>query len=110
MPFWTSGLPLQYLVIKNALSDETVAELNDTFERQLRDEKPEGALSWYLNRERDHIQADGTLSPRTLWHNDLILPDKVEPVLTELCSSFEWVSAVLSWVVLVLLRCFRLST
>lgn len=84
---------VQYLVIKNALSDETVAELNDTFERQLRDEKPEGALSWYLNRERDHIQPDGTLSPRTLWHTDLILPAKVEPVLRELCSSFEWVTA-----------------
>jgi hypothetical protein len=84
-------LMLQYLVIKNALSDETVAELNDRFDRQLRDEKPEGALSWYLDRERDHVQPDGTLSPRTLWHKDLILPEKVEPILTELCSSFEWV-------------------
>lgn len=94
LPCWTNGLMLQYLVIKNALSSETVAELNETFERQLRDEKPAGALSWYLNRERDHVQPDGTLSPRTLWHNDLILPRKVEPVLTELCSSFEWVSAM----------------
>jgi hypothetical protein len=84
----------QYLVIKNALSHTTVAELNDTFDRQLRDEKPEGALSWYLNRERDHVQPDGTLSPRTLWHNDLILPGKVAPVLRELCSSFEWVCAL----------------
>lgn len=83
-------------MIKNALSDQTVAQLNATFEKQLRDEKPAGALSWYLNRERDHVQPDGTLSPRTLWHSDLILPDKVEPVLRELCSSFEWVRATVS--------------
>ena len=40
------------------------------------------ALTWYLNRERGvELQADGLLAPRKLWHNDLILPPKVEPVL-----------------------------
>ena len=49
------------------------------------------ALTWYLNRERGvERQADGLLAPRKLWHNDLILPPKVEPVLRELCGSFEW--------------------
>lgn len=65
-------------------------DLNARFDSQLLREKPNTALSWYLNREEDHLQADGSLSPRILWHNDLILPPKVEPVLRELCSSFSW--------------------
>jgi hypothetical protein len=67
-----------------------VDDLNARFDSQLLREKPNTALSWYLNREEDHLQADGSLSPRILWHNDLILPPKVEPVLRELCSSFSW--------------------
>jgi hypothetical protein len=50
-------------------------------ERQLREDKPPGALSWYLNREQGHLLPDGSLSPRRLWSNDLILPPKVGPPL-----------------------------
>ena len=59
-------------------------------EQQLRDEKPAGALSWYLNRERDHLKPDGSLTPRRLWSNDLICPPKMEPIMRELCSSFDY--------------------
>ena len=84
---WENG----YLIIKGAISAETVAFLNERFEAQLAEEKPSSALTWYLNRERGvELQADGLLAPRKLWHNDLILPPKVEPVLRELCGSFEW--------------------
>ena len=79
-----------YLVIKDCLSPATVAQLNRTFEEQLRDEKPDSAITWHLDRERDTLQPDGSLSARRLYHNDLILPPKLKPVLTELCSSFEF--------------------
>ena len=80
-----------YLVIKNALGPATVAALNATFERELEaDGKPESAIIWHLNRERETLRPDGSLAPRRLFHQDLILPPNVEPVLRELCSSFEY--------------------
>ena len=47
-------------------------------------------LSWYLDRERDHGLPDGTLSLRRLWSSELICPPKMEPIMRELCSSFEY--------------------
>ena len=101
-----------YLIVKDVLDSGTVSELNAIFvrpcptiphshpdfssggvlgqERQLREEKPPGALSWYLNREREHLLPDGTLSPRRLWSNALICPPKMEPILREVCASFEF--------------------
>ena len=77
-----------YLVIKNALRPATVAALNDTVERELEaDAKPESAIIWHLNRERETLRPDGSLAPRRLFHPDLILPPAVEPVLRELCSA-----------------------
>lgn len=83
-----------YLVIKNAIQPSTVAAINQAFERQLREEKraagAPNALIWHLDRDHAYRRPDGSVAPRQLWHQDLVLPPPVAPVLRELCSSFDW--------------------
>ena len=79
-----------FLVVDRALDLSTVDYLNAKFEQKLQEDGCGGALAWYIDREKDHTAPNGEQLPRTLWHNDLIAPPAVEPILRELCSSYEY--------------------
>eukprot|EP01051_Picozoa_sp_SAG22_P021405 SAG22_NODE_4712_length_1183_cov_1.110701_2_plen_266_part_00 len=80
-----------FLVIKDAISQDVVAQLNARFDAKLQEEMPAGALAWYLELvTEDTDEATGAVRPRRLWHNDLIAPPKVASVLREICGSLDY--------------------
>eukprot|EP01052_Picozoa_sp_SAG31_P034697 SAG31_NODE_4090_length_3600_cov_4.861183_4_plen_107_part_00 len=78
-------------IVQDAISQEVVSFLNRRFETRLKEEMPTGALAHYLELQTEDIDPKtGLARPRRLWHNDLIAPPKLAPVLGELCGSFDY--------------------